>query len=503
MRTRITIGLAFLLTGASPALAQVEFVTPPLIRWVGIDTASGNVEIAWSPSPDKDIARYVIYRDSLSAQFAKAVDTVDAGTTRYIHKTPDALKRSLAYTVAAMDSSGNISTYPQSHSTLFLEIVYDTCESRINLTWPHYDPWIEVDSLAGYSLFFSQNSGAFNSLDLPKNPADTNRNHPVVENRNYCYFIEAVHLDGRRRSASNIACVGTNMPRHPDYINADYATITEKNIIKLSFTYDPLGEISTFDILRGKESIEYINLTIAELTGISDNPLVYYDTVAYDTVNYYYRMEAKDVCDRTVTTSNVAGHVVLLAERDTLLVNLEWTPYQEWLGGTGSYSIYRIQINASPDTTLLDSVSYFVNTYSDNLEDQLNQGIEGHFCYFISAWENEGNPYGICGQSRSNTVCVDIIPDVFMPDAFTPDDDQHNDKVGPIFTFDPNTFYFVIYDRWGGKVFETRDKDNRLWDGTVRGGQKAMAGIYTYYIKLTTRSSIIKELRGTINLIYP
>ena len=503
MRTEIVFLLAIFIILARPVNGQVAFVTPPAIRWVTVDTATGYVGIAWSASPDRDIEKYAVYRDSLEVHAAYAVDTVSAETLNYLHRTQEALNRSLAYTVAAIDSAGNISTYPESHSTLYLDAVYDTCESRINLIWSQYGRWVQDDSLAAYNLFFSQNSRPYRTLDLPKNPADTNRYHPVIENQEYCYFVEAVHLDGKRRSVSNISCVSTTMSRHPAYINADYATIAEAGIVKLSFSYDPLSEIKDFEILRGKENVSQINFRIARLTGVMENPLIHYDTIPYDTTNYYYRLEAKDICDRTVTTSNIAGPMVLLAEWDKPNVELNWTPYTEWLGSIGRYSIYRIVIITNPDTVLLDSVNYRFTSFTDNLEELYNQGIEGHICYYILAREDDGNPYGIFGQSQSNVVCVDIRPDVYMPDAFSPNGDDQNEKIGPLFTFDPKTFYFVIYDRWGGKVFETSDKYNRLWDGTIRGGQKAAPGVYTYYLKLTTSSSLIFEERETITLIYP
>ena len=508
MRITIVFALAIFFMIACPVNCQVEPVTPPAIRWITVDTATGYVGIAWSASPDRDIEKYYIYRDSLEVKAAYWVATVSGTTRSYVHRTPDALERSVAYTVAAIDSAGNISTYPPSHSTLFLEATYDTCESVINLTWPQYKPWVEVDSLAFYNIYISQNKGPFRAIDLPKvNKADTNRIHAVPENQEYCYFVEAVHQDGKRKSTSNKSCVSTKMPRHPAYINADYATVagetvSHESIVKLSFTYDPLGEIWDFDIVRGK-NFGNLNFTVEKLKNLHDNPVIYYDTVPYATINYYYRMEAKDICNRMVDSSNIAGPIVLKTERDSLKINLSWTPYLEWRGGVGRYYIYRIILNTQPDTILLDSVNYRITTYSDNLKDLLNQGVEGYIRYYILAREKEGNPYGIYGQSRSNIVEVHIKPDVYIPNAFTPDGDGQNEKIGPIFTFDSKTFYFVIYDRWGGKVLETSDKNNRFWDGTVRGGQKAAPGIYIYYLKLTTRSSLIIEKRGTISLIYP
>ena len=67
-----------------------------------------------------------------------------------------------------------------------------------------------------------------------------------------------------------------------------------------------------------------------------------------------------------------------------------------------------------------------------------------------------------------------------MPNAFTPDGNGKND----LFRIPPNTTMtlsdFSVYDRWGNRVFKTRDM-GKGWDGTVNG-MPVPAGTYVYII---------------------
>ena len=43
--------------------------------------------------------------------------------------------------------------------------------------------------------------------------------------------------------------------------------------------------------------------------------------------------------------------------------------------------------------------------------------------------------------------------------------------------------YFAVYNRWGERVFETRNKDMG-WDGMFKG-MKADPGVFVYYLEVT------------------
>lgn len=90
-------------------------------------------------------------------------------------------------------------------------------------------------------------------------------------------------------------------------------------------------------------------------------------------------------------------------------------------------------------------------------------------------------------------------PEIFVPNAFTPNGDGRNDVIRPtpvgIRQFD----YFRIYNRWGQLIFATHIPTNG-WDGLM-GGNKALAGTYVWEARGIdyTGKAILK--RGSFILI--
>lgn len=70
------------------------------------------------------------------------------------------------------------------------------------------------------------------------------------------------------------------------------------------------------------------------------------------------------------------------------------------------------------------------------------------------------------GCKNTDTIFVDIngIMDVFVPNVFSPNGDGSNDY---LVVYGPHLFDFTleIYDRWGKRVFQTKDQ-KESWDGT-------------------------------------
>lgn len=92
------------------------------------------------------------------------------------------------------------------------------------------------------------------------------------------------------------------------------------------------------------------------------------------------------------------------------------------------------------------------------------------------------NEFG-CTDSISKVVPISEIILFYVPNAFTPDGDEHNNVFGPVMGtgFDAADFQFEIYNRWGEKIFESFDVNGR-WDGTFQG-TLVQPGTYTW--KLT------------------
>jgi|GEM_PF-140000 len=88
--------------------------------------------------------------------------------------------------------------------------------------------------------------------------------------------------------------------------------------------------------------------------------------------------------------------------------------------------------------------------------------------------------------------------EIFIPTAFSPNADGKND-IFFVRTIVPlSDIRFMIFNRWGEKVFETNDL-TAGWDGMYKG-KSAEAGAYSYHFKARCEETII-ERKGNLTVI--
>lgn len=108
----------------------------------------------------------------------------------------------------------------------------------------------------------------------------------------------------------------------------------------------------------------------------------------------------------------------------------------------------------------------------------------------------------LCSYSDSITIfVVEQIcgePDIFVSNAFTPNNDNHNDRVFVRGNY-IRKMHFVIYDRWGEKMFETENQGEG-WDGTYNG-MKCDPAVFVYYLTVTCIDEQEFFKKGNITLI--
>jgi gliding motility-associated-like protein len=73
-------------------------------------------------------------------------------------------------------------------------------------------------------------------------------------------------------------------------------------------------------------------------------------------------------------------------------------------------------------------------------------------------------------------------PYVFFPTGFSPNGDGENDALKLESNLDLIEVYWVIYNRWGEKVFEANTLAD-AWDGTYRGVEQPME-TYGYMLRV-------------------
>lgn len=109
-----------------------------------------------------------------------------------------------------------------------------------------------------------------------------------------------------------------------------------------------------------------------------------------------------------------------------------------------------------------------------------------------------------CATSYELSLPVISDPIYYVPNTFTPDQDEHNQTWFPVFTsgYDPYNFNLKIYNRWGEIVWESNDSKGE-WDGTYGSdGRKVQSGIYTWIIKYANKETDEKKVvSGFVNVL--
>ncbi len=89
-----------------------------------------------------------------------------------------------------------------------------------------------------------------------------------------------------------------------------------------------------------------------------------------------------------------------------------------------------------------------------------------------------------CNKIYPMTIQLDLgyCPcDFYIPNAFSPNADDVNDKFEVYATCGFIDFDLKVFDRWGSLLFESSDP-NQAWDGTVRG-KPLKTGVYIYALQ--------------------
>jgi gliding motility-associated-like protein len=92
---------------------------------------------------------------------------------------------------------------------------------------------------------------------------------------------------------------------------------------------------------------------------------------------------------------------------------------------------------------------------------------------------------------------------VYVPSAFTPDNDGLNEVFKPVVTgFEPDSYLFSVFNRWGERIFTTNDA-GAAWNGSVNGGNHyAPNGVYVWMVEVTDAYSAERlKLKGHVTLI--
>ena len=109
---------------------------------------------------------------------------------------------------------------------------------------------------------------------------------------------------------------------------------------------------------------------------------------------------------------------------------------------------------------------------------------------FPDTWQ--GKTYTVSLVIQNDLGCADTLKKqvtklqscyITVPNAFTPNGDGKNDYLYPLNAFSATNLQFMVYNRFGQLIFESRDPSQK-WDGTIHGKPQP-TGTYIWTLRYT------------------
>ncbi|MCH2198287.1 MAG: gliding motility-associated C-terminal domain-containing protein [Flavobacteriales bacterium] len=216
------------------------------------------------------------------------------------------------------------------------------------------------------------------------------------------------------------------------------------------------------------------------------------DEAAFQTITWAFGDETVGSGAETVHTYETPGCFdvdVALISNEGCLINLN---YEDLLC---AYELPLAGFDIAEGTIVYDETerlhmlnsSEGAETYQwfldeEPISEEVNPIIEGvSLPGFYDICLEVANPQG-CIDQFCREVEVILAPEVYIPNAFTPDLDGINEVFKPAMAFTPVEYEFYVFDRWGDQLFSTTDP-NQGWIGNNKaGGYYVSPGIYLYKV---------------------
>ncbi|HVZ96056.1 MAG TPA: gliding motility-associated C-terminal domain-containing protein [Chitinophagaceae bacterium] len=103
------------------------------------------------------------------------------------------------------------------------------------------------------------------------------------------------------------------------------------------------------------------------------------------------------------------------------------------------------------------------------------------------------------GCSGKDSITVSPCAQIFIPDAFTPNNDGRNDIFKPVITGSVVQYNFSIYNQWGQLVFQTADT-TKGWHGYANG-RLQQNGVFVWVCSIQFSGEPLQNKKGTVILL--
>ncbi len=188
------------------------------------------------------------------------------------------------------------------------------------------------------------------------------------------------------------------------------------------------------------------------------------------------------VSDFTIINEMYFPPLDITADRDTIFVGTS-TPLHATNTELYSYHWYPSESLSSDSLPDINAFPTETTTYYLDIVDN-STGCMNKDSIVISVHEIS------CGE-----------PYLYVPNAFSPDNDGENDFFRPYAPVGViREMYFAVYNRWGEVMYETTNINDKGWDGTFKG-EKLPPDVYIFLFKATCIDNEQFIKKGNVTLL--
>jgi gliding motility-associated-like protein len=239
-------------------------------------------------------------------------------------------------------------------------------------------------------------------------------------------------------------------PRDPDFrnqIQPEILVVSTKDNFTNEVLWNPIPMAHHYQVFRDDAFLG--NSSLNAFSDKFNRPI---------NQSHTYYIIAEDSCEYLTKKSQTVKTIFLSNADDNSQVNmntpssvsLTWNSYEGWSDPNPEYLLFTGNTNQIWESVGVSGQnSYFQNNINPDTWDQ------NHKEFYIQA-RNEKDII-----SRSNMLKVPLKPILYIPNVFTPNEDEKNDAF-QLYSQGWKSLNYQVYNRWGQKVFETTD-NNKNW----------------------------------------
>lgn len=271
------------------------------------------------------------------------------------------------------------------------------------------------------------------------------------------YTVTGTDANGCTGTSSILISVVPNLPitasaASPQICSNQSTLLTASGAGVINFIWSPNNSLSS--PTGASVTANPSGSTVYTVTGTDANGCIGTSTVYVEVINDFHIDVSKDrdaMCGENYVRLNATG-----------ADNYTWSP-----------SLYlNNNFTANPQANIGSTITYYVVGTKGTCTD-----IDSITVYYYD-------------NSESG---------IFIPNAFTPNNDGLNDCFKVITKGKYAYYKFMIYNRWGMPVFES-DNPEDCWDGTTFGADNVPIGTYYYFLRVNSECGMVRK-KGDITVI--